>query len=313
MTLTRLIIALVFTLLAAPCVAQPVFPPGSRIGITPAPGMTPSTSFQGFEDRAKGAMLVLTELSVQSYAKVEQDLSPEQMRAAGMETIARGDLSLPAGVGTLVVARQAENGVMMHKWALLTRTGDMTAIVVATMPEAARDTYPDAILRAALASVVIRPKLAAAEMLAILPYTLGDLGGFHVMRTAPDGMAVLTFGPADTSLPVEQPYFIVAPRAVEPPPQAERDRFAQRALMTFATRPDQLRIVTSESVRIGGAQGHEIVAQSKDERTGDELMLVQWLRFGGGGLIQMFGIARKDQWADVLPRMRAVRDGFSLK
>lgn len=311
MALMRLIVVLILTLFAAPCFGQPVFPPGSRIGIAPPPGMTPSTAFQGFEDRARGAMLVLTELSVQSYAKVEQDLSPEQMQAAGMEAIARGDLALPAGVGTLVVARQAENGVMMHKWALLTRTGDMTAIVVATMPEAARDAYPDANLRAALASVVIRPKLAAAEMLAILPYTLGDLGGFRIMRTNPDGTAVLTFGPIDTSLPAEQPYFMMAPRAVGTPPQAEHDRFARRALTAIA-RPD-LRIVSSESIRIGGAQGHEIVAQSKDERTGDELMLVQWLRFGPGGLIQMFGIARRDQWADILPRMRALRDGFQTK
>ena len=42
-------------------------------------------------------------------------------------------------------------------------------------------------------------------------------------------------------------------------------------------------------------------------------MMVQWLRFGSGGLVQMFGIARKDQWAGVLPRMRALRDGFEPK
>jgi hypothetical protein len=81
--------------------------------------------------------------------------------------------------------------------------------------------------------------------------------------------------------------------------------------MTF-TRTD-LRIVSSESIRIGNQQGHEIVAQSKDERTGDELMVVQWLRFGTGGLLQMLGIARKDQWGDALPRMRAIRDGYQTK
>ena len=49
------------------------------------------------------------------------------------------------------------------------------------------------------------------------------------------------------------------------------------------------------------------------DRTKAPLMMVQWLRFGSGGLVQMFGIARKDQWADVLPRMRALRDGFEPK
>ena len=180
-----------------------------------------------------------------------------------------------------------------------------------TLPEAARDAYPDAALRAALASVMIRAKLTADEMLAVLPYRLADLGGFRLLRATPDGTAVLTFGPNDTTLPVEQPYFMMAPRAAEPPQPAERDRFAQRALMAFVNRPN-LRIVTSEQVRIGGVPGHEIVAESKDERTGDDLVMVQWLRFGGG-VVQMFGIARKDQWAAVLPRMRALRDGFRGK
>ena len=65
-------------------------------------------------------------------------------------------------------------------------------------------------------------------------------------------------------------------------------------------------------MRIGGVPGHQIVAAGKDERTGDELVIVQWLRFGAG-VVQMFGMARRDQWADVLPRMRALRDGFERK
>ena len=305
--MTRLL-ALAFTLVVSAACADPVFPPGSRIGLVPPAGMTPGAAFQGFEDRATGAMLVVTELSAQSYARVAQDFAPEQMRAGGMETIARETLALPSGEGLLVVARQTENGVAMRKWALLALADDMTAVVIATLPEAARDAYPDVALRAAFASVVVRGKLPPDEMLAVLPYRLADLGGFRLLRATPDGTAVLTFGPNDTTLPAEQPYFMVAPRAVEPPQPAERDRFAQRALMGFVNRPD-LRIVTSEQLRIGGAPGHQIIAVGKDDRSGDDLVLVQWLRFGSG-VLQMFGIARRDQWDAVLPRMRALRDGF---
>ena len=135
-------------------------------------------------------------------------------------------------------------------------------------------------------------------MLAVLPYRLDDLGGFRLLRASPDGTAELTFGPNDTTLPAEQPYFMVAPRPIEPPSAAERDRFAQRVLMGFVNRPD-LRIVRSEEIRIGGAPGHEIVAEGRDPATGDELMTVQWLRFGAG-VVQMFGVARKDNWDRVL-------------
>jgi hypothetical protein len=149
-------------------------------------------------------------------------------------------------------------------------------------------------------------------MLAILPYRLTDLGGFHIMRTAANGNAVLTLGPNDTPLPVQQPYFTIAPIAAETPKPEERDRFAQRALMTFINRPD-FRIMSSEQIRIAGVPAHEIVAMTRDQQTGDLLMMVQWLRFNPGTMMGMLGVARSNQWAEALPRMRALRDGFEPK
>jgi hypothetical protein len=42
-------------------------------------------------------------------------------------------------------------------------------------------------------------------------------------------------------------------------------------------------------------------------------MVVQWLRFGAGGFMQMVGIARPDDWTTVLNRMRTVRDSIEPK
>ena len=56
---------------------------------------------------------------------------------------------------------------------------------------------------------------------------------------------------------------------------------------------------------------HEIVVESEDGQTKQPLMIVQWLRFGSGGVVQMFGMARKDRWDAIFPRMRALRDGFA--
>lgn len=293
--------------------AEPVFPPGSRVGLVPPPGMTASAARQGFEDRARGALMVVTELSPQSYARIEQDFGDEHMRAGGMELIARETIETARGPALMVVARQTENGVAMRKWALLALVpNEITVAIVATFPETARDAYPDAALRASFATLSIKAKLSTAELLDVLPYRLTALGGFRLMRATPDGAAVLTLGPKDTSLPVEQPYFMVATRGGEPPSAPDRDRFAQRTFMVFMNRAD-LRIVASEPVRVGGAPGHELIAESKDNHSGDPLMSVQWLIFGGSGFVQMFGVARKDQWSEVLPRMRALRDGFAAK
>ena len=51
----------------------------------------------GFADRARGAMLLVTELSVQSYARVMQDFSPERMQ--GMELLGREMIALRREIG----------------------------------------------------------------------------------------------------------------------------------------------------------------------------------------------------------------------
>ena len=311
----RLALVLGFLLCALPASAEPIFLPGSRIGLVPPPGMTPSRTFQGFEDRARGAVIALNEFSAQSFARIAQDFTDERMRAGGMELIAREVIETATGEAHLVEARQVENGVATRKWALLALVpDDVTVVVVASYPETAKDAYPDAAVRAALKTMFVRARLATFELLAVLPYRLDDLGGFRLLHASPDGTAELTLGPRDTPLPAEQPYFAITTRAAEMPPAAERDRFAQRVFMTStsAGRPD-VHIVSSETIRIGNSPGHEIVAQSKDERTGDEFVAVQWLLFGTNGFARMFGIARKDQWSAALPRMRALRDSFGTK
>ncbi len=298
---------------AASAFAQPIFPPGSRIGLVPPPGMSMSQTFQGFEDRARNAVIAVTELSAQSYPKLEREFSDAQMRAAGMETIARETIAIPNGQALLVGARQVVNGVAVRKWAALTLIpDDLAVVVVAAVPDTAKDAYPDAALQAALKTLLIKTRLSPDEMLAVLPYRLNDLGGFRLLRASPDGTAVLTFGPRDTPLPAEQPFFMVATRAAELPPPAERDRFAQRVYMAFSGRPD-LHVVSSDAIKVGAAAAHEIVAESKDDKTGDDYVSVQWLLFGTNGFAQMIGIARKDQWSAMLPRMRALRDGFEPK
>src|SRR5262245_56826361 len=108
MMLLRLGLALGFALFAALAgAAEPVFPPGSRIGLVPPPGMTASRAFQGFEDRARGAVLVVTELSAQSYGKVAEDFGEERMRAGGMELIARENIETARGPAPPVGVRRA--------------------------------------------------------------------------------------------------------------------------------------------------------------------------------------------------------------
>ncbi len=74
-----------------------------------------------------------------------------------------------------------------------------------------------------------------------------------------------------------------------------------------------VRIQDAEPLRIGGQPGYQTLAKAKDGQSDTDIMVVQWLRFGSGGFIQMIGIARADVWPDVFTRLRTVRDSIDPK
>ena len=74
-----------------------------------------------------------------------------------------------------------------------------------------------------------------------------------------------------------------------------------------------IRLTSSEPMRIGGQPGYETRATGKNAKTGEDIEIVQWLRFGAGAYIQMVGFAPKENWLPAFHRFRSVRDGLDLR
>jgi len=292
--------------------AEPVFPLGLRIGLVPPPGMVASTTFQGFEDRDRSVAMILTEMPPDAYAAMEQVFTIEALKAKGIEAESREEVTLKDGHGFIVFARQRMGDVPIRKWALIAGTSTLTAIVTLQIPEAAAAAYPDEACRASLASFVVRAKVPPDEQLALLPYQLRDPAGFRVVRALADGSALLTDGPNDTITSADQPYVLIAIPPVQAPQPEEREGFARRLLAATPGVKD-IRIVRSESLRISGQPGHQLIAEAKDDPSQTAVTMVQWLRFGPGRFLHVFGLARTEVWPDVFMRMRSLRDGIEPK
>src|SRR5690348_4901973 len=74
--------------------ADPIFPPGSRVGLVPPPGMSVGASYQGFEDREHRVAMLVSQVSAQTYERISQEFTPETIRQMGMEEVARDTLHL---------------------------------------------------------------------------------------------------------------------------------------------------------------------------------------------------------------------------
>jgi hypothetical protein len=286
------------------------YPPGSRIGLVPPSGMVTSRSFFGFEDPENNVAIIMVALPAQAYADLDKSVTADALKRQGLALESREPLTLSTGKAFLMVGRQEIERVKIRKWILVASSPALTALVTVQVPDRTKARYPDAAVRTALSSLAIRGTVPVDEQLGLLPFKVGELAGFRVGGVIPGRALMLSDAASEaqaggTSV---EPHIVVAIGPGGPAQSTDRDAFAREV---FATTPNlkEVRITTSESLRMSGQHGHQIIADAKDP-SGAALIVVQWLRFGGGGYLQLVGVARADDWRESYPRFRQVRDGI---
>jgi hypothetical protein len=290
---------------ALPANAEVVYPAGLRIGLEPPPGMHLNNATQRFEDPDRKVSIAIAELPLQLYPEMERMVFAETNQL-GVTVLKRESFPFASGIGFLAAVRITVDGVTYRKWILLASSAaapiaDLATLISIQMPEEASAAYPESALRAALASVTFRPA-PIEERLALIPFTIGDLGGFQVVEVTPQGVVL-----KDPAQPDALPRISITIGKGAPDNPDDRARFA-RDLMQSVPLPE-LSIVSAESQRIRGQPGFETKAQAKTT-TGADVALVQWIRFGSAGYLTILAGSRKDDWEQLYPRFRALRDGI---
>jgi len=298
-----------------------IFPVGSRVGLVPPPGMVASKTFDGFADPAKDAAILIAVLPTEAYAQIEKVIESDALKKQGVTVDKREPMQLSFGKGILLVGRQVSEKAHFKKWLLVASASDLTAMVTIQVPDP-DSAYSDRALRAALATLAVRAKVPEEEELSLLPFSVGDLAGFHVDDVL-RGRAVMLRDASAAADAGKETGKETNPRgfdarmliAAVPGGPSEADQRADFARLMFNEIGGirQVRITMSEPLRIGGQAGFQTMAEAQDVRSGADVRVIQWLRFGGGGYLQMVGVGGADSWTTVLARLRTVRDSVELK
>jgi hypothetical protein len=241
-----------------------------------------------------------------------------------VSNIKREILLTASGAAHLISANQEHEGAKVRKWMLVTwKAGtDYTVLVTAIVPEAAKKTYDDAAMRKIFVSLSLRDQVPQEEILSLLPFNVGDRANFRTIRPVAGGRGVLLTdqeqsdntekkdNPADE--PGDQPEILVT---VNPgaPAQANRTPAFRR------TTPRRNARHQGRAHRVLGIHAHRHVAgyeirlEAKSAKSGKDVNVVQWVRFGGGSFIHVVGVSPREKWAESFPRFRAVRDGIGAR
>ena len=285
--------------------ADPVFPPGARIGMTPLVGLVPAKAFTGFETEDQSVKVLIAELPAAAYGEVMNTFKNNPAITAGAKP---ESLETSAGTAyyTVETAKNA-SGAVRH-YSMILSGGIFSGYVDVQVPENATKIYSDDAVRQMLASAVIRKDVPTAEQLALMPFKVGDLGDFKNVRALGATGALLLADGEETAGFEIAPFMVIGLIASAPTQPDDRARFAEQAARAIPGMHSG-RITMSEPVRIDGMAGYETRIDATSGRDDTPVTLVQWLRFGSQGSLRIIGSAPRDQWEKAFPRFRAVRDG----
>ena len=151
-------------------IAEPVFPPGLRIGLEPPGDLTVSTRFPGFEDSERKVAIAILDLPASAYRELETAAFSKTQD--DLQQLKRESFPFGSGIGFLISGVARQNDVTVHRWSLLAMAvgesaPNLTMLINVEVPENALSVYSDAVIRKALASVTFRP-MPIQEQLGLL-------------------------------------------------------------------------------------------------------------------------------------------------
>ena len=307
-SLRRLFAVALLAIAASPAfAADPVFPPGARVGMVPLVGLNPARGFIGFETEDKGVKVVVADLPADAYNEVANAF---KSNPAGTGGIKPQSLETSAGLGYYTVedARDPASG-QVRRYSMIVPGIAFSGYVAVQVPENASKIYTDDAVRQMFATTVVRKEVPVDEQLGLLPFKVKELSEFKNVRTLAPGAAVIVADGDETTGFEAAPFMIIGIIGQTAASPEDRGRFAQQIAGTIPGVREG-RITMSEPVRIDGQPGYETRIDAVSGKDNTPVTIVQWLRFGGQTALRIIGSSPRDQWAKAFPRFRAVRDGI---
>ena len=303
----RLFAGVLLAVAASPAfAADPVFPPGARVGMVPLVGLVRAKSFIGFETEDQGVKVVVADLPAEAYGEVANAFKANPGGTGGIKP---ESIETAAGLGYYTVENAKDASGSVRRYSMIVPGIAFSGYIAVQVPDNASKIYTDDAVRQMFASAVVRKEVPVDEQLGLLPFKLSELSDFKNVRTLAPGAAVIVADGDETTGFESAPFMIIGLIGSAPATPDDRGRFAQQIATTIPGVRDG-RITMSEPVRIDGQAGYETRIEATSGKDNTPVTIVQWLRFGGENSLRIVGSSPRDQWTKAFPRFRAVRDGI---
>lgn len=283
---------------------EPVQVKGTRVSLSPPEGFTEAPRFQGFQQEATSASIMVTELPG-PFEETVKGFTPESLASRDMKLLSRKLVKVGGHPGVLLHLTQTAGDVAWLKWVLVLGDPSATLLVAATWREQDSKTLSRS-LESAVRST--RWEREAAPTPAPERFTLKALPGLKEAHRLQNTIMYTRDGTMPAG-PVEGPLFIVAPSLGTASVGDDLEAFN---LARLRATPDvsDLSVESSAALTVDGLKGHEAVARARHPATQKDFLLYQALLVEGDHYYVFQGRAGEADRAAYLEHFKAAVRGF---
>jgi hypothetical protein len=285
--------------------AEPIYPAGARVGLTPLVGLNRAKSFTGFESEDQSVKVLVAELPAGAYGEVAGAFKAP----GGTGGIKPESIETQAGPAYYTVENARDASGPVKRYSMIMQGGAFSGYVAVQVPENAAKIYTDDAVRQMFASAVVRKDVPVEEQLGLLPFKMTNLANFKNVRTLAPGAALVLADNDEATGFESAPFMVIGMIGATAAQPDDRARLAQQ-IVTAIPGVRDAKITMSEPIRIDGMPAFETRIDATSGKDNTAVTVVQWLRFGAGTSMRIIGSAPRDQWAAAFTRFRAVRDGI---
>lgn len=290
-----------------------VFIPGKTVGLVPPPDFRLSKKFAGFEHNVAGrAAFLLVELGPPSeFPKLRDGLTKESLAPKGITVTSKDALTVDGTSAVIIKGTHAYAGQDLLKWILLMK-GKASTIMLTVQAQPGQS-ITDALVMAALKTIRFRDPPSLEAQIEQLPFAIGTLGGFRVIRTVAGHGVIMTIGNKDIVKDGSQPVMIIIrPTTPINPASAKPEKISEH-IMRMSKHVDLTAVGETTEMSVAGGKGYELVGKGTDKSSGRAMTISQWLRLPPGPEIMISAFVDAKQHEALLPKMRAIAAGLKMK
>jgi hypothetical protein len=259
---------------------------GTRIKLTPPADFTPASQFSGYQLESRGSSIMITEIPG-PFAETSAGFSnPSELKKRNMSVLNKQEVKLDGQTGLLLKVEQKAYETDFLKWLLVLGDEKETVIITATFPNMYEAELSEKLKASILTTTWDRKKsIIPTEGLS---FTIEEKGELKLSKRV-SNMLMFTKDGIFPSKDVNDPLFIIG-QSISKTAIPDNEEYAKARVLQISQVKD-IKIEQSDKITVDNLNGYEIVANGKDTKSGQPMLIYQVILFEEQNYFLVQGLA----------------------